>query len=119
MHRFKVTVPASKTVPYTVSEEKDFGSSVAITNSDDQNIRIVINQTVTSEAVKKALEQSMVLRGKMAATQRELQQQERQRHGNRSADSRGHLREGHELHPVGSCQHGDVACSPHSTVASV
>ena len=78
VHRFKVTAPAGKTTEYTVSEEKDFGSNVTITNSDDQNIRIVINETVTSPAVKKALEQAMTLRGKMAATQRELQQQERQ-----------------------------------------
>jgi hypothetical protein len=78
VHRFKVTAPAGKTTEYTVSEEKDFGSTVAITNADDNNIRIFINEKVTSEPVKKALEQAMTLRGKMAATQRELQQQERQ-----------------------------------------
>jgi len=33
VHRFKVTAPAGKTTEYTVSEEKDFGSSVTITNS--------------------------------------------------------------------------------------
>jgi len=37
-----VKVPAGKTVAYTVSEERDFGSQVAFTNSDDQAIRIVI-----------------------------------------------------------------------------
>jgi hypothetical protein len=78
VHRFKVTAPAGKTTEYTVSEEKDFGSSVAITNADDQNIRIFINEKVTSDAMKTALERAMTLRGKMAATQRELQQQERQ-----------------------------------------
>jgi septal ring factor EnvC (AmiA/AmiB activator) len=78
VHRFKVTAPAGKTTKYTVSEEKDFGSSVQITNSDDQSIRILINQTVTSDKVKKALDQAMTLRGKLSATQREIQQQERQ-----------------------------------------
>jgi hypothetical protein len=78
VHRFKVTAPAGKTTKYTVSEVKDFGSSVQITNSDDQSIRILINQPVTSDKVKKALDQSMTLRGKLAATQREIQQQERQ-----------------------------------------
>jgi hypothetical protein len=78
VHRFKVTAPAGKTTEYTVSEEKDFGSSVAITNADDQNIRIFINEKVTSEPVKAALQKAMELRGKMSATQRELQQQERQ-----------------------------------------
>ncbi len=78
VHRFKVTAPAGKTTEYTVSEEKDFGSNVVLTNSDDQSIRIVINQPVTSPAIKTALERAMTLRGKMAATQREVQQQERQ-----------------------------------------
>src|SRR5262249_2578503 len=77
-HRFKVTAPAGKTVDYVVSEEQEFGSSVAITNSDDQNIRIFISQPVTSPAIKEALEKSLSLRGKLSATQRELQQQERQ-----------------------------------------
>src|SRR5262245_46302591 len=77
-HRFKVAAPAGKTVDYTISEEKDFGSSVLITNSDDQNIRILINQPVTSPAIKQALERAMTLRGKLAATQREIQQRERE-----------------------------------------
>ena len=78
VHRFKVTVPAGKTVPFTVSEEKDFGSQVVLTNSDDQSIRLVINQKVTSDKVKAALQRALELRGKMAASQRELQQQVRQ-----------------------------------------
>jgi hypothetical protein len=78
VHRFRVTAPAGKTTTYTVSEERDIASSVSLTNSDDQNIRVLINQPVTSAAVKKALEQALSLRGKMAATQRELQQLERQ-----------------------------------------
>ena len=78
VHRFKVKVPAGKTVPYTVSEEKDFGSQVTLTNSDDQSIRVVINQKVTSDKVKAALQRALELRGKMAASQRELQQQVRQ-----------------------------------------
>ena len=78
VHRFKVTVPAGKTVPFTVSEEKDFGSQVTLNNSDDQSIRVVINQKVTSDKVKAALQRALELRGKMAASQRELQQQVRQ-----------------------------------------
>jgi hypothetical protein len=34
VHRFKVTAPAGKTTKYTVSEEKDFGSQVTITNNE-------------------------------------------------------------------------------------
>ncbi|HKB39643.1 MAG TPA: DUF4139 domain-containing protein, partial [Gemmataceae bacterium] len=69
---------AGKTVPYTVSEEKDFGSQTILTNSDDQSIRIVLNDRVTTAKVKEALSKALSLRGKMADTQRELQQLERQ-----------------------------------------
>src|SRR5215471_12416642 len=78
VHRFQVKVPAGKTVPYTVSEEKDFASSVALTNSDDQFIRVVLNEKVTSDKVKAALTRALELRGKLAQSQRELQQQQRQ-----------------------------------------
>jgi hypothetical protein len=78
VHRFKVSVPAGKTVPFTVSEEKDFRSETVLTNSDDQAIRIIIQDRVTSPAVKEALARAIELRGKMAETQRELQQVERQ-----------------------------------------
>jgi hypothetical protein len=77
VHRFKVNVAAGKTTTYTVSEEKEFASTVALTNSDDDGIRLVIKQPVTSPAVKKALEQVLAMRSKLANTQRELQQQER------------------------------------------
>ena len=77
-HRFKVTAAAGKTTKYVISEERDFGSSVAITNNDDQNIRIVLNQPVTSAKVKKALEEALALRGKLSATQREMQQIDRE-----------------------------------------
>jgi hypothetical protein len=78
VHRFKVSAPAGKTTDYTISEEQDFGSNITLTNSDDQSIRILINEKVTSPAVKKALERAVELRGKLSATQREIQQQERQ-----------------------------------------
>src|SRR5262249_13325594 len=73
VHRFMVKVPAGKTVAYTVSEEKEAGSQVAITNSDDQFIRVVINDRATSDKVKAALREALDLRGKLAETQREIQ----------------------------------------------
>src|SRR5262249_28397735 len=54
VHRFRVKVPAGKAVPYTVSEEKEAGSQVAITNSDDHFIRVVINDRAASDKVKAA-----------------------------------------------------------------
>jgi hypothetical protein len=78
VHRFKLNVPASKTTEFVVSEEQDFGSSVTITNSDDHSMGIFIREPVTSPAVKKALEEAMSLKGKLSATQREIQQRERE-----------------------------------------
>ena len=51
---------------------------MALTNSDDQFIRIVLNEKVTSEKVKQALQRALELRGKLALSQREVQQQQRQ-----------------------------------------
>jgi hypothetical protein len=78
VHRFLVKVPAGKTVPFTVSEEKVFESRIAVTNLDDQQIRVFLEAPVTSDKVKDALRRVMELRGKVADVQREIQQQERQ-----------------------------------------
>jgi hypothetical protein len=77
-YRFQVKVAPGKTETQTVTEERDIGSSIQLTNLDDQNIRIVINNTVTSAKVKKALEEAMKLRGELSKTQREIQELERQ-----------------------------------------
>jgi hypothetical protein len=77
-YRFQVKVAPGKTETQTVTEERDIGSSIQLTNLDDQNIRIIINNTVTSAKVKKALEEAMKLRGELSKTQREIQELERQ-----------------------------------------
>src|SRR5207248_11054216 len=77
-HRFKVRVPAGKTVPLTVSEEKVVSSRVSLTNLDDQAIRVFMNAPVTSPKVKDALTRALTLRGRVAEAQRELQQLDRQ-----------------------------------------
>jgi len=45
--------PPGKTTEYTVSEAKDFGSSVTITNSDDQTSASSIRDSLTSPAIKR------------------------------------------------------------------
>jgi hypothetical protein len=77
-YRFQVKVAPGKTETQTVTEECDIASSIQLTNLDDQNIRIIINNTVTSAKVKKALEEAMKLRGELSKTQREIQELERQ-----------------------------------------
>jgi hypothetical protein len=78
VYRFEVKVAAGKTASEEVIEERDLQSAVALTNSDDQTMRFFINQSVVSEPVKKALGEALELKGKLSATQRDLQQQERQ-----------------------------------------
>jgi hypothetical protein len=77
-HRFKVSVPAGKTVPFVVSEERIINQQYQLTNLDDETIRIFLKAPATSAAVKKALEKAMELKHKLSETQREIQQQERQ-----------------------------------------
>ena len=58
-------------------EERDVLSSVTLTNSDDNQIRFFIQTPVTSDAVKKALEKAVELKGKMDATRRDVGQVQR------------------------------------------
>jgi hypothetical protein len=77
VYRFELKVPAGKSAKEEVFEEQDVQTAVALSNSDDQTMRFFITQPAVSEAVKKALGQALELKGKLSATQRELQQQER------------------------------------------
>jgi hypothetical protein len=77
-YRFSVKVPAGKTVTETITEERNFGSTVNITNQNDDQIRFFLSQTVTSAKVKEALEKAMSLRWETAVTTREIQEQEKQ-----------------------------------------
>jgi septal ring factor EnvC (AmiA/AmiB activator) len=47
---------------------------VALTNSDEQQVRFFLQQPVLSDAVRKALDKAVALRGELAGTQRELGQ---------------------------------------------
>src|SRR5262249_5353134 len=77
-YRFAAKVPAGKTVVETITEERNFGSTVNISTQNDEQIRFFLSQTVTSPAVKKALEEAMKLRWDTATVTREIQEQERQ-----------------------------------------
>jgi hypothetical protein len=77
-HRFEIKVPAGKDGKLVVTEERQISSSVALSNLDDNNIRVFLNSPVTSAKVKNALEGAMKLRWETAKTQREIIEQERQ-----------------------------------------
>jgi hypothetical protein len=78
VYRFELKVPAGKSDSREIIEEKDVLSQIALTNSDDQTMRFFLSQPVVSEAVKKALAKAIELKGKLSATQRDIQQLERQ-----------------------------------------
>jgi hypothetical protein len=78
MYRFEVKLPKGQAADLPVIEERDLTQTVLLTNSDDQQIRFFLQQQVLSKAVREALEKAMELRGTLAATQRELEQANRQ-----------------------------------------
>ena len=71
-------MPAGKTDKQVVTEERIIRSSVQLTNLDDNNIRVFINNQVTSPKVKDGLENAMKLRWALAKTQQEIQELQRQ-----------------------------------------
>jgi hypothetical protein len=78
VYRFEVTVPAGKTATQVVTEERVIGSQVQLTNSNDDQMRIFINSTVSSPKVKEGLKQGIALRWAMSKTQRDIAEQQLQ-----------------------------------------
>jgi septal ring factor EnvC (AmiA/AmiB activator) len=77
-YRFEVKVAPGKTETQKVTEERVIGSNVQLSNSDDNQIRFFINQTVSSKAVKDGLTEALKLKGELDKTRREIVEQERQ-----------------------------------------
>jgi len=77
-YRFEVKVAPGKTETQKVTAERIVGSQVQISNSDDNNIRFFINQTVSSQKVKDGLTQALKLKGELDKTRREIGELERQ-----------------------------------------
>jgi hypothetical protein len=77
-YRFEVKVPAGATKTQVVTEERDDQSSVAITNSGDEQIRWFISQKVASKKVQSGLKQAMALRWAVAKTTSEINELQRQ-----------------------------------------
>ena len=70
-------VASGKNAKLDVTEERDVLQTVSLNNSDDQTMRFFINQNVTSEKVKAALNQAIALKSKLSGTQQEIQHKER------------------------------------------
>jgi hypothetical protein len=72
VYRFEVDVAAGKSAKQEVIEERDLVSQIAITNLDDNTMRLIFTSTVTSKPVVEALKNSQDMKFKMGETQREL-----------------------------------------------
>jgi hypothetical protein len=72
VYRFELKLPASQSASETVTEEHNVTSAVALTNADDNSIRVLIQNDVTSARVKEALGKAMELKGKVDRTHQDL-----------------------------------------------
>jgi hypothetical protein len=77
-YRFEVAAPVNKTVKFDVAEERDIESQVQLTNSDDDGIRFFINNPVSSQKVKDALQKALELKGAVNNVTRDLEELNRQ-----------------------------------------
>ncbi len=78
VYRFELNVAAGKSASQEVVEEQDRLNQVALTNSDDQSMRFFLTSTVPSQAVKDALAKAIELKVKLAGTQRQIAELDRQ-----------------------------------------
>jgi hypothetical protein len=78
VYRFELKVAAGRSASEEVVEEKDVGSSVTLSNTDDNTMRFFLSQPVVSEAVKKALNEALALKAKVDGARREIEQLQRQ-----------------------------------------
>jgi hypothetical protein len=72
VYRFELKLPAGQSASETVTEERDVTSGVALSNSDDNSIRVLIQNDVTTPKVKEALRQAVELKGKVERTRQDL-----------------------------------------------
>jgi hypothetical protein len=72
------SVAAGKSASQEVVEENQLVKQIFLTSADDSTFRLYVSSNVVSPAVKKALETALSLRSKLADTQREIAQAEKQ-----------------------------------------
>jgi hypothetical protein len=72
VYRFELKLPADKSASENVTEERDVTSGVALTNTDDNSIRVLIQNDVTTPKVKEALRRALELKGKVETTRQDL-----------------------------------------------
>jgi hypothetical protein len=78
VYRFEVKVPAGKAATQTVTEERDVGSAVLLTNSPVEQVRLFPQSPAVGDKVKAGLRKAQELRREWARTQREVGGRQRQ-----------------------------------------
>jgi hypothetical protein len=100
VYRFEVKVPSGETKKLEVNEERDVVQTIAISNTDNGTIQFFLNQQVTSDKVKTALQQAVALKNKVVATQDQIRHKELRLNDIRQDQAR--LRENLKTVPQGS-----------------
>jgi hypothetical protein len=77
LYRFEVKVEPGQTSKLDVTEEKSQLDQIALTNLDDDGVRVYIRSNALSRKGKEALEEALALKGKLAQTQEAIQAEER------------------------------------------
>ncbi|MFO0930984.1 MAG: DUF4139 domain-containing protein, partial [Gemmataceae bacterium] len=78
VYRFELKVPAGDARTLTVNEERDLNTTVALASQSDEQIRLLIQQPIASDALKAGLKQAQTLRWELEKTRREIAEQQRQ-----------------------------------------
>jgi hypothetical protein len=76
VYRFEVNAAPDKTQTLEVVEEQPRVQTVALTNADDEAVRVYLRASVLSDRVKKALEEALALKAKVSATRQSVQKEE-------------------------------------------
>jgi hypothetical protein len=72
VYRFEVDVAAGKSASQEVVEERDLVNQIAISNLNDNTMKLIFNSNVTGKKVIEALKKSQDMKFAMGETQREL-----------------------------------------------
>ena len=70
--RFQVPVASKKDLSYTVTEERNQGASITLTNNSDDQIRLFISLNETSPALKQRLNEALSMKSKWDDVRREI-----------------------------------------------
>ena len=74
VYRFNVSLKAAEEKAFVVSEERDVATSVALSNSSDEQIKYFVSLNETTPALKKKLGEAIQLKGLWDSHRQELAQ---------------------------------------------